>query len=432
MPSVSAGSKGTVLYIARSFPPTHSIASIRSWNMSRQLAAHGWNVDVMTLDPAIVRKTSDWHVQEEELNARGIRRIFTGCSLRMTQPSLFYLRKWESQRILAAATRLLMRSFDLEEGTGWVPHVIRAGKKLARRPDVIIATGSPFASFLAAWRLARHFRVPYVLDYRDPWSQRAYGGSHPRHWTRWLETRLLHHAAAAFSVSPAWAMALRLISGPTPVHMIPNAFDPDELDAVEPRALDGYSLVYAGRFYPPHRVVDPVLKAIKRAKEIDPEVGGRLIFNYFGTHEKLIQGIIDDLRIHENVRLHGQVNQTMAWQVEKGADLCIVITTVRDDADTMVKGTMTGKLYELLGLRAPILLISPDGCDVNRVVEGSQAGWRFAGNQVEQLARFLLERAASTEIFEPGDTRQHSWPAIGQKVDDIVTEIMSRSAQYYA
>ncbi|HEY2895853.1 MAG TPA: glycosyltransferase, partial [Gemmatimonadaceae bacterium] len=38
-------------------------------------------------------------------------------------------------------------------------------------PDVVLASGPPFFTFVAARFVARHFDVPFVLDYRDEWTE---------------------------------------------------------------------------------------------------------------------------------------------------------------------------------------------------------------------------------------------------------------------
>ena len=38
-------------------------------------------------------------------------------------------------------------------------------------PEVVLASGPPFFTFVAARFVARHFGVPFVLDYRDEWTE---------------------------------------------------------------------------------------------------------------------------------------------------------------------------------------------------------------------------------------------------------------------
>ena len=43
-------------------------------------------------------------------------------------------------------------------------------------PDIVFATGNPWTSFLVGKRLAERFGVPFIADFRDPWtSQPPYG-----------------------------------------------------------------------------------------------------------------------------------------------------------------------------------------------------------------------------------------------------------------
>ncbi len=41
---------------------------------------------------------------------------------------------------------------------------------LAERPDLVYATGNPWTSFLVGKALARRFGVPFIADFRDPWT----------------------------------------------------------------------------------------------------------------------------------------------------------------------------------------------------------------------------------------------------------------------
>src|SRR5690606_36940973 len=41
--------------------------------------------------------------------------------------------------------------------------------------DAIIATGDPFVLFSYANRLGKRYTIPWIADYRDPWSKSKYG-----------------------------------------------------------------------------------------------------------------------------------------------------------------------------------------------------------------------------------------------------------------
>ncbi len=59
---------------------------------------------------------------------------------------------------------------------GWYAPAIRQVKQIHEKeiPDVILATGGPWTSFLVGCTLARSLNRPLVLDYRDPWNCNPY------------------------------------------------------------------------------------------------------------------------------------------------------------------------------------------------------------------------------------------------------------------
>ena len=72
------------------------------------------------------------------------------------------------------------------------------------RPDAVLASGIPYSFYAAAWAVGRSLRVPYVVDYHDPWTldplreADAFPPGHPV-WS-W-EQRILHRAALVVTVN---------------------------------------------------------------------------------------------------------------------------------------------------------------------------------------------------------------------------------------
>jgi glycosyltransferase involved in cell wall biosynthesis len=156
----------------------------------------------------------------------------------------------------------------------------------AKEVDVILATGSPFASFRLAKRLSDRLGCPYVLDYRDPWSGNPHVVKAGRKSTIKEEARLLKDAAAVTIVSRSWALALdRRFNLGKKLHVVANGFDPEELADVEPYDFGHFAIVYAGGFYPPKRVISPVMAALRLVKET--LVSTEWYFHYYGVKKTM-------------------------------------------------------------------------------------------------------------------------------------------------
>lgn len=51
----------------------------------------------------------------------------------------------------------------------WALSSIALGRKLVRRPDVVVVSSPTFFSIFSAWAYAKRYRVPFVLEIRDLW-----------------------------------------------------------------------------------------------------------------------------------------------------------------------------------------------------------------------------------------------------------------------
>jgi hypothetical protein len=74
--------------------------------------------------------------------------------------------------VAGGISRRIARRIGIDKGIGWVRAAERACARV--RPeevDLILASGSPYSSFVLAERLAKKLARPFVLDYRDPWTK---------------------------------------------------------------------------------------------------------------------------------------------------------------------------------------------------------------------------------------------------------------------
>src|SRR5207244_10587314 len=130
-------------------------------------------------------------------------------------------------------------------------------------------------------RLSKKLARPYIMDYRDPWTEVSGVIQALQPLVVRLEAKLLKGAAAVTTVSRSWAIDLdsRFKVGPK-LHVITNGYDSEELAEVKAHNFGHFAIVYAGNFYPPERVITPVLAALKHL-----EVNGKSdewYFHYYG------------------------------------------------------------------------------------------------------------------------------------------------------
>jgi glycosyltransferase involved in cell wall biosynthesis len=417
-----------LLFLARAFPPVNAAACIRTWNIAKHLARLGWEVTVVTPDPAIWRHVDDPEATERELQREGIGRILTGHRLRWLDPDRLRCSNQGAGRLAGGLCRHAARFLRIDPGIGWTSTAYRSCARLtAADVDVVLASGPPFASFAFAKRLADRLGRPYVLDYRDPWTGSPHAGRRVRSATVRREARLLAGAAAVTIVSPSWATALdRRFDVGSKLHVIANGYDPEDLALVKPAVFDHFAIVYAGTFYPPKRVITPVMDALKRLEGSTSHARGAWYFHYYGPQGSHVSEEAKRFGLEDRVILHGTVPRSEALSAVRGAGVAIVITSVFESTSLDDEGIVTGKVFETLGLETPILLVAPSGSDARAVVENAGVAGGFTGSDTTGMASFLGDLMLDRRR-KPIQVSTYEWASIAKRLDAILLEAQAKS-----
>ena len=153
------------------------------------------------------------------------------------------------------------------------------------------------------------------------------------------------------------------------LHVLSNGYDPEELADIAPYDFGHFAIVYAGNFYPPKRVISPIMAALERLLKTTDGNNREWFFHYYGRHEDHVLEEARKFGVTEKVISHGWVPQSEALAAVRGAGLTIVISSVDDQATVADKGIMTGKVYEALGLNVPVLVVAPQGSDLETLAK---------------------------------------------------------------
>jgi hypothetical protein len=167
-----------VLILAYDFPPFVSVGGLRPYNWYKYFSEYGFYPIVVT------RQWSNEHGNELDYVAPGysttiiVEESEEGTILRTPyRPNLSnrLLLKYGPNKF-KLGRKLITGFFEVLQfhfNVGPKLELYKAAKHYLQnnRADVIIATGDPFVLFRYAANLSKEFDIPWVADYRDPWSQ---------------------------------------------------------------------------------------------------------------------------------------------------------------------------------------------------------------------------------------------------------------------
>ena len=292
----------------------------------------------------------------------------------------------------------------------WIGPSVRFLKKyLAEHPvDLIVSTGPPQSMHMIGLRLSRETGIPWIADFRDPWTKIFYFKhlsmtSATEKWHRKMEKKVLDEASAVVAVSPLVQQEFQEMTD-TPVELITNGFD--ECDFSSEQCTEAYGgaseefiITHTGLFAADGNptVLWDVLAEKCRTDEIFKKL---LRIKLIGKTDDQILKALTDRGLEDSMINMGYQPHSVAVEQQRQASLLIL--PLRKEPE--YKAVLPGKLFEYLASQRPILGIGqPDGAMamiVNETRTGTVIDWedrKGLTQYIEQCWERHLEGRLSTE-----------------------------------
>ena len=288
---------------------------------------------------------------------------------------------------------------------GWKPFAVRAGMQLIReeQPELIFCTSPPHSAQWIARTLHRKSGLPWVADFRDPWTD-AYWlrelPAYPRAYRKNLrmEKTVLAEADALVTVSEGYQDILNKVDR-RPV-LIRNGYDAADFTH-QKTANDQFRIVYTGSLSQ-IQVPDNFLAALA---ELPAELRALVRFDLYGAIDPQFTNLAQELNVLDLIDFHGYVPHDEVVEHMVQADLLLLLTP-----KTPSKGMTPLKLYEYLATGNYILGIGDPGSDPARIVQLCAAG---TYHRYEENLSGLLQQRIRAWQKAPGGARELH-PAVQQ------------------
>lgn len=392
-----------LLIVAAEFPPLGGGGVIRATKLAKYLDRIGWSVTVVCSDDPL-GEAVDHSLLAELPPSVAIVRVGSRLGSASKRASTAAKRLGPGNPLfrvlyrLRAGVRALMAVPD--RWIGWALKVGRMDPEALGRPDVIVSSGPPHSGHIAAALLHRRHRIPFIIDYRDEWVLNPFYRTRLP-WRRLIEPRLerwcMRTAARVVFISRASAKRYAALypDRADRFHVVPNGFDPEDLQVKKPRAIRNDQVVigHAGSINNRRDAATFFRTFGRLAREGRLGSGARLLLmgTISGEQKRIAEGSIpaDALELRPFAP-HAEALRTMAE-----CDVLLVLT----NAEEAGPAALTGKIYEYLALRRPILTIAPEGPATELIGESA------AGVTADPTDPVAIERAILAAILMAGDER---------------------------
>jgi glycosyltransferase involved in cell wall biosynthesis len=289
------------------------------------------------------------------------------------------------------------RKFWIKPSVSYLSQYIKANKI-----DAVISTGPPHSMHLIALGLKLKHHIPWIADFRDPWTQidfysqlKLSGYADKKH--NKLENRVLTAADKVVTISPTCASDLEKL-GMRKVDVITNGFDSDDFKfESDLKLLKGFLFHHTGALnkdrnpYTLWNVLGDLCKE-------NPELKKDLVLKFTGKTDAIVfeslkeQGLLENSQ-RTDYMTHSEVVKIMAQSP-------VLLLPLNNTPNN--KGVLSGKLFEYLAAGRPIFGVGMRDGDAALILKETGAGTLCDFDDYEETKKAvsdLYQKYKSGQLF---------------------------------
>ena len=286
----------------------------------------------------------------------------------------------------------------------WVKPSVKYLKKYLEETniDCVITTGPPHSLHLIGLELKQQLPIKWIADFRDPWTEIDYFHQLPlskkaikKHYH--LEGEVLKNADAVLVVGNT--MKKNYDQFNSNIHTITNGFDGD-IKELNTKLDDKFSCTHIG-----------LMNADRNPKmlwEVFSELCGEnesfkndFQLKLIGKIDPSILKDIEANQLSKNVEVIDYVSHKEVLEFQQKSQVLLLVVNNVPSA----KGIITGKIFEYLMAKRPILAIAPSNGDLAEILKNTNAGKTVNFEDKAQLKKNILNLYAD---YKKGDLKIQS------------------------
>lgn len=386
--------------IAPYFVPRRRVGAIRPFKFSTHLYEFGWQPAIITIKSETGSLTK---LEEELLQNVQVHELVTPLDRTHKSGSQLSKRGEESsssifKTITKKISSFIDRNFPIDT---WLPlfylrynHI----RHLAReaKPDIIFSTGDPWSAHWVAQKLKKDLSLPWVADFRDPWTlsnvslkeRTAFSSALDRYWERRVMKTADWLTFTSRNTCRLYQVEYPFISNKSST--IYNAYD----YALYEAAIEKYELlnmedqnlniIFWGKFRK-LSPVDGVIEILKAVQRTNPDLIKNIKIHSFGEISEADMGLARGEGFEEQFIAHEPMPPESALSVLNQADIQLLST------DSEREDIIPAKLWDYLAADPPILSIAPNP-EIRQILEETESGKQYdLQKDIGQLVEVLVQ-----------------------------------------
>jgi len=305
----------------------------------------------------------------------------------------------------------------------WVNPVVAKGRKIIETEhiDLIFTNGTPHSVHLAGMGLVNLTKLPWIADFRDPWTRMDNFKYFPlnksalkKHQT--LERKVIESANLTLTVSPSWADDFTELGARNSAH-ITNGFD----EIIESIDSPEFIVSHVGSIHSDRDLntfIDAFAKVAKSSNKSTRPWKLALVGNVDSSSLSYAKEKLNS----DQLIVTGLVNHEAAknWIARSSALLLPINKSIAS------KGRIPAKLFEYLSSGKPIILLGNKLGDAAKILQKCNAGKAFDPDDRKGMEAYLTAVAEGQYKYDNNSeaiqqySRRHTAIQLHSKIKKLI------------
>ena len=400
-----------VLIITYYWPPSAG-AGVQRWlKFAKYLPSSGWEPLIITVDPEYATYPAIDHSLDRDLDSK-IRIWKTRAT------DYFRIYRRDKSKVPAAGfassdeksfkgwlIRFVRGNFFIPDPRrGWNKYAFKQAGELILSEGVthVITTSPPHSTQLIGIKLKKKFpSIKWIADLRDPWTDIYYYDKFfptfiARIIDRSYEESVLEKADRIITVGNSLrnVFSNKVPAAKDKISVLTNGYDEDDFRNIQKSQSSEFTITYTGTLssdYP----LNGILSTLQTLCSEGIEIRLRFIGSVAAEQTRLIYSKIDS-KLVEFIKT---VDHHLAIKYMFDSDVLLLIIPDHTSRNSII----TGKLFEYLATRNPILCLGPVDGDAADIIKNTGSGVCINYDDEISIRRFIT--SVKSQNFKTSDIK---------------------------
>ncbi|WP_347173865.1 glycosyltransferase family 4 protein [Polaribacter uvawellassae] len=271
----------------------------------------------------------------------------------------------------------------------WIKPSVKFLKKYVKehKIDAVITSGPPHSLHLIGLELKKELNIKWISDFRDPWTEIDYFEQLPLtkksiQIHQQLEQEVVENSDAVLVIGKTMKENFSKFS--KNIHVITNGFDND-INSASITLDKKFTITHVGLMNADRNPISLWKTISEICKENDAFAADYQI-QFVGKIASEVRESLKEYQIKKITDVGYVSHQEVTKYQQKSQVLLLAVNNVKS-----AKGIITGKIFEYLQAKRPILAIGPIDGDLAEILKETNSGIIVDFDAVENLKKEILQ-----------------------------------------